>query len=212
MGRGLVPGFGKPVKESAKVFSGTQRVMTVHGNTHPRAVKSMKILDFLAAGSGLLLTLILGSFCGLFLKRTVTVELPSRFEVFRVPAETAGGGRQLGTLERVLFFGSFWASAYVLIVGWLAFKVAAKWAAWQHVTKLPEAKDDTLEDHLKLSSRLLGRFMNGVFTTFSVLRWVPRSQKKYFLALAVHYQEIYGTGLSALISLLAWFLSGRCSH
>ena len=46
--------------------------------------------------------------------------------------------------------------AYVIGGGWLVFKLGAKWAAWQHVAKIPE----------KLQGRddfdyALGRFLNG---------------------------------------------------
>ena len=49
---------------------------------------------------------------------------------------------------------------------WLAFKVAAKWAAWQHIAKLPDTFENEdakkyLNARFQLSSNLLGRFLNG---------------------------------------------------
>jgi hypothetical protein len=95
----------------------------------------------------------------------VTVELPDEFKPYE-PVQTAGGGPDLGVLERLLFFAAAWLDAYVIAGAWLAFKVAAKWAAWQHIAKLPPAlkdEDDRKYMHARfqLSSNLLGRFLNG---------------------------------------------------
>ena len=30
---------------------------------------------------------------------------------------------------------------YMIITGWLAFKVASKWAAWQHIVRVPESME-----------------------------------------------------------------------
>jgi hypothetical protein len=59
---------------------------------------------------------------------------------------------------------SFWLEQYYLALGWLIFKLGAKWASWQHVVKIPEGtRDDDacLRDRLFLAARLLGRFLNG---------------------------------------------------
>jgi hypothetical protein len=103
-------------------------------------------------GGGLILALILGGYCEYFLRKSVTADpkLSSH--------EIGGGGKELGVLERVLFFASFWIAEFALAAGWLAFKVAGKWASWQHVVRLNE--EDQAE-RVKLSSRLLGRFLNG---------------------------------------------------
>jgi hypothetical protein len=105
------------------------------------------------AGVGLIITLLLGWFCECFLRKSVTAQPRLSWH------EAGGGGKQLGVLERLLFFASFWLSDYTLAGGWLAFKVAGKWAAWQHVIKIPES--EPLRERTLLSSRLLGRFLNG---------------------------------------------------
>jgi hypothetical protein len=51
------------------------------------------------------------------------------------PAEF--GARYVGYLECVLFYSAFWLGQGGLVIGgWLAFKAATKWAAWQHVIRL----------------------------------------------------------------------------
>ena len=119
----------------------------------------------LAIGAGILVTAFLGWLCDPFLKVSVTAELPSEFKAGESLQEE-GGGPDLGILERLLFFAAFWMNAHVVAGGWLAFKVAAKWAAWQHIVKLPETLKDEddrrfMHARLQLSSNLLGRFLNG---------------------------------------------------
>jgi hypothetical protein len=108
------------------------------------------------SGFGLGVALASGYYCEYFLRRSVTAE--PREELHH--HEQGGGGKELGVLERVLFLVSLLVDNYTIAGGWLAFKVAAKWAAWQHVIKISE-KETGLEDRLTLSSRLLGRFLNG---------------------------------------------------
>jgi hypothetical protein len=85
-----------------------------------------------------------------------------------------GGSRELGTLEILLFFTSISLRQYTIAGAWLAFKVAAKWAAWQHIAPIPretlsssdrttEAGDEYLglRERLRLSNYLLGRFTGG---------------------------------------------------
>jgi hypothetical protein len=73
---------------------------------------------------GLLLMLALGSACDRFLERSVTAEPTIGWH------EAGGGGKQLGVIERLLFFSSFWLGEYAIAGGWLVFKAAGKWAAW----------------------------------------------------------------------------------
>src|SRR5262249_26459559 len=124
-----------------------------------------------AIGAGLWITALLGLLSKDFLNCSVWVKFPPGFEFFE-KTESGGGGKQLGVLERVLFFGSLWIGRYEVVAGWLAFKVAAKWASWQHITRMPEtifpsdvAKD--MEIKRVVSARVLGRFLNG--TLFNIL-------------------------------------------
>ena len=47
------------------------------------------------------------------------------------------GGKVLGWLERLMFFGAFAANMPLGIGAWLAFKVASKWNVWENVILLP---------------------------------------------------------------------------
>jgi hypothetical protein len=109
--------------------------------------------------SGVLITLILGCFSGTFLDRSVTARpASSTFQVLH--NQTGGGGKQLGVFERLMFFASFVFGEYTIAAGWLGFKVATKWAVWQHVAKLPDSKEE-LNDRAQLSAYLYGRFTIG---------------------------------------------------
>jgi hypothetical protein len=120
----------------------------------------------LGLSAGLVVTVALGFLYGPFLEKSVTIELPNQFEELR-DAEKNAGGAQLGTLERLVFFASLWLpDAYVFGGGWLVFKLGAKWAAWQHIAKIPERLQrrndfDYALERFQLSCRLLGRFLNG---------------------------------------------------
>jgi hypothetical protein len=119
----------------------------------------------LAIGVGMLVTALLGLLCEPFLSVSVTVELPDEFKAYE-PTRKTGGGPHRGVLERLLFFAAVWRDAYVIAGAWLAFKVAAKWAAWQHIAKLPATLKDEderkyMQARYRLSSSLLGRFLNG---------------------------------------------------
>ena len=120
-------------------------------------------MDSLFQGiGGLSFTLILGLFCECFLDKSVTAKPSIGYH------EVGGGGKQLGVLERILFFACFLLDQYTAAAGWLAFKAAGKWASWQHVVKISD-KDGDLDqnERLTLSSRLLGRFLNG--TLYNIL-------------------------------------------
>ena len=75
--------------------------------------------------------------------------------------------RWLGRFEAILFFVAFYTTAAVIGGGWLAFKVAAKWASWQHVVKI---RNDNFPGPVELqnvrvrnewASWLLARFTLG---------------------------------------------------
>jgi len=72
----------------------------------------------------------------------------------------------LGVAETLLFYGSLATGTYEVIVGWLVFKTAAKWSAWQHVMQIPSEIPgidavEYLGFRLALSSRLTTRFLVG---------------------------------------------------
>ena len=45
----------------------------------------------------------------------------------------SGGGIWIGRFERILFFGAAYVSAWAIVGGWLALKVASKWESWKVV-------------------------------------------------------------------------------
>ena len=117
----------------------------------------------LGLSAGLVVTIVLGFLCGPFIEKSVTIEFPNQFEDLRY-VEKKAGGAQLGTLERLVFFAALWLpDAYVISGGWLVFKLGAKWAAWQHVAKIPEklqGRDDcdyALEDNDAVARKIFER-------------------------------------------------------
>lgn len=69
---------------------------------------------------GLIGTLLLGWFCETFLEKSVKAKP-------KIGAHEADrGGKQLGVLERLLFFGSFLLGQYAAAGGWLLFKGSRK--------------------------------------------------------------------------------------
>jgi len=154
------------------------------------------LTDLTAIFGGLLVTIFLGWLCGAFLRRTVTLEYPERFKDFK-ESEKGGGGVQLGTLERVLFFAAFWLEQSVFVAGWLTFKVAAKWAVWQHIVRIPEDAKDNDPNYLSqkriLSSILLGRFLNGtLYNVFCAV--IGYASGKFVLRIAYSFSTrmLYG--------------------
>lgn len=73
-------------------------------------------------------------------KKSMPVPPPSTALAAQWTNLTSGneGGCVLGYLERILFFGAFWAEAHTVIGAWLAFKVASKWNVWSNVISVPE--------------------------------------------------------------------------
>ena len=62
-----------------------------------------------------------------------------------INVNVAKGNHILGYMERIIFYFSLLSGKEMVIVGWLAFKVAAKWQVWQHVIIIP-TKLDGLSD------------------------------------------------------------------
>jgi hypothetical protein len=119
------------------------------------------LVESVAIGAGLIVTQLLGWSCGYFLKKSVPVKQELIPDLQKIQAD--GGGEQLGAIECLLFFASFSLGQYAMAGGWLGFKVTAKWAAWQHIVKIPAetGSGESLKQRNLLSSYLLGRFLNG---------------------------------------------------
>ncbi|HEX6298139.1 MAG TPA: hypothetical protein VFZ74_16335, partial [Burkholderiales bacterium] len=48
-----------------------------------------------------------------------------------------GGGAAIGIVERLICLMSIYSVEYIILGGYLTFKVAAKWEAWQNVVQVP---------------------------------------------------------------------------
>jgi hypothetical protein len=131
-----------------------------------------ELVKLIATGTGLLVAQVLGTWCKCFLCRSVTATMPKSVRLD--PRQENGGSRQLGTFEVLLFFTSISLREYTIAGAWLAFKVAAQWAAWQHIADIPRetlsSSNPTrhadnvylcLRERLRLSNYLLGTFING---------------------------------------------------
>ena len=79
------------------------------------------------------------------------------------------GGKWVGIMERALILTVlFWGEekSYIIIAGWLAFKVASKWATWQHIVRVPESMEgfspeEWLQVRWAWGSHQLTRFLVG---------------------------------------------------
>lgn len=70
------------------------------------------------------------------------------------------GGELIGAVERVLFFLAVIIDAPLVIVAWLAFKVASKWAEWQHIVQV-DKKSIPLAQRREFGNYLFTRFIVG---------------------------------------------------
>src|SRR5450759_5009275 len=128
-------------------------------------------IKLLGAALGLVATLLLG----FGVKRaigTVKVEVPSpngvdpkEWNSAMQPMGVETGMWLLGVLEQIIYFISLWVGAYLVIGGWLAFKLASKWQVWQHIVKFPIDKVPSIKPleifrvSNALGSRLLSKFL-----------------------------------------------------
>jgi len=130
------------------------------------------LTQLIAIGTGLLVAQVLGMWCKCFLCQSVAATV--RKSIRLDPRRENGGSRQLGTLEVLLFFTSISLREYTIAAAWLGFKVAAQWAAWQHIAQMPRETSRSnnpsmdasnvyvgLRERLRFSNNLLGRFLNG---------------------------------------------------
>lgn len=127
---------------------------------------------------GLLAVYILGLGVGPLLKRVQkSAPLPAPSEALRdkwvLLTQGDEGGKILGKLERLLFFGAFWIDAPVVIAAWLAFKVASKWNAWSNVISVPETMSgmdelDYLIARRRWGSQVLMTFLIGTLSNIII--------------------------------------------
>ncbi|MEW8320098.1 MAG: hypothetical protein AB2660_09980 [Candidatus Thiodiazotropha sp.] len=120
-----------------------------------------------------------GKYVGLFIRKACndSFELvppkdvdKDEWESLVSPKGGENAGKYLGFLERVLSFIAFYQAAYVLIGGWLAFKVASKWQVWSNVISVPKTLENVSEISYLRARRLWGgnilmRFLLGPVNT-----------------------------------------------
>ena len=75
----------------------------------------------------------------------------------------------IGILEVSIFYASLLLGVWEIIGVWLAFKAASKWAAWQHIMRLPESLEELenisyLQYRYARSSSLLSSFLIGTLS------------------------------------------------
>ena len=83
------------------------------------------------------------------------------------------GGEWIGRLETLLALAAFWNDAYILVAGWLAFKVAAKWESWKNITQVPARLEnvnelDWLVARHDWGTHSLKRFLIGTVTNINI--------------------------------------------
>jgi hypothetical protein len=77
------------------------------------------------------------------------------------------GGAWISFFERILIIGALHLNSPSIIIGWLAFKVAAKWEAWNNIVKVPDKLNNTSDPCSYLRARnawgtwILQRFLMG---------------------------------------------------
>jgi hypothetical protein len=84
-----------------------------------------------------------------------------------------GVGDKIGILERLLSFASLASGQYVILGGWLAFKLAAKWEVWKHIIQVPQSVDGIsplvwFQARNAFGSWVLSRFLIGTLANVLV--------------------------------------------
>lgn len=105
------------------------------------------VLSFVA---GLLLTMIVGWYS----VRPILARLRAKLEPPTISEDSEiqdgwvamtshpdSGGNWIGNVERLIFFLAMYLHGWEAIAVWLAFKVASKWEAWNHMGHVPEHID-----------------------------------------------------------------------
>lgn len=84
------------------------------------------------------------------------------------------GPLMIGVFEALVFYAAFVSAAWAVAGGWLVFKGASKWAAWQHIMKVPDRWAGACsESHYFIfrrdwSSMLLTSFLFGTLANVAV--------------------------------------------
>jgi hypothetical protein len=81
------------------------------------------------------------------------------------------GGELIGAIERVLFFLALILTAPIVIGFWLAFKMASKWAEWQHIVQFDKEEDIPVTLRREMGNYLFTRLIvgTGVNLIFAML-------------------------------------------
>jgi len=100
------------------------------------------------------------------------------------PGKPVKGGGAIGMLERLLFFGCFLASAYILVGAWLAFKLGAKWETWNNIVRVsdyfgPNSGKAGLIARRQLGSWVNARLLIGVLLNLTIALFGAYVAKHY---------------------------------
>lgn len=81
------------------------------------------------------------------------------------------GGELIGAIERVLFFLALILTTPIVIGFWLAFKMASKWAEWQHIVQVNKEENIELTQRREMGNYVFTRFIvgTGVNLIFAML-------------------------------------------
>lgn len=96
----------------------------------------------------------------------------------------------LGILERFIAFTAAWLGAYIIIAGWLAFKVATKWQNFKSIVRIPinlrpRSNTPELENIREVNMYKARRIFGG----------------------HIYARFLIGTGLNLMIGVISYFAS-----
>ena len=89
-----------------------------------------------------------------------------------VASPSSTEGEFIGAVERVLFFLALVAGQGLVIGFWFAFKIASKWAEWQHIVQV-DKEDIKLPMRKELGNYIFSRFIigTGFNLILAILLW-----------------------------------------
>jgi hypothetical protein len=128
------------------------------------------MVEFIEIVVTIVVALLPGPLVSLLLKLAVPTARPDNIteEVWNAlqPSEIEEAGKWLGALERLISAVAVWVNEYVLLAGWLAFKVASKWEVWSNVLRVPpsfpnQSDLDSLRTRRIWGARMMMRFLLG---------------------------------------------------